>query len=130
MKILVLGAGAIGGYFGARLVQAGADVQFLVRERRCAQLRDRGLVVKSPMGDFTVPAKTVLREQIESPAELRIKQVIAASVARPTNFSHKPSIMSSASSTVTGVAAKKSRSACSLGNTSAEVPGRTPKLMR
>ena len=70
MKILVLGAGAIGGYFGARLVQSGADVQFLVRERRCAQLRDRGLVVKSPFGDFTVPAKTVLREQIESPADL------------------------------------------------------------
>jgi 2-dehydropantoate 2-reductase len=61
MRILVLGAGAIGGYFGGRLVQAGADVTFLVRERRAAQLRERGLVVRSPHGDFTVPARTLLR---------------------------------------------------------------------
>ncbi len=59
MKILVLGAGAIGGYFGGRLVQAAADVTFLVRERRAAQLRARGLVVRSPHGDFTVPAQCV-----------------------------------------------------------------------
>src|SRR5689334_21006418 len=61
MRILVLGAGAIGGYFGGRLVQAGGDVTFLVRERRAAQLAARGLVVRSPHGDFTVPARTVLR---------------------------------------------------------------------
>ena len=58
MRILVLGAGAIGGYFGGRLVQAGGDVAFLVRERRAEQLRARGLVVRSPHGDFTVPART------------------------------------------------------------------------
>ena len=61
MRILVLGAGAIGGYFGGRLVQAGGDVTFLVRERRAEQLRTRGLVVRSPHGDFTVPAQTVVR---------------------------------------------------------------------
>jgi 2-dehydropantoate 2-reductase len=61
MRILVLGAGAIGGYFGGRLVQAGGDVTFLVRERRAEQLRANGLVVRSPHGDFTVPAKTLLR---------------------------------------------------------------------
>jgi 2-dehydropantoate 2-reductase len=61
MRILVLGAGAIGGYFGGRLVQAGGDVAFLVRERRAEQLRARGLVVRSPHGDFTVPARTVVR---------------------------------------------------------------------
>ena len=70
MNILVLGAGAIGGYFGARLLQAGADVRFLVRERRAAQLAERGLVVRSPHGDFTVPARTVLQPQIEGPADL------------------------------------------------------------
>jgi 2-dehydropantoate 2-reductase len=70
MKILVLGAGAIGGYFGARLVQAGADVQFLVRERRAAQLRERGLVVRSPHGDFTVAARPLLATQIDGPADL------------------------------------------------------------
>ncbi|MET7648244.1 2-dehydropantoate 2-reductase N-terminal domain-containing protein, partial [Streptomyces sp. NPDC005426] len=43
MKILVVGAGATGGYFGARLAQAGKDVTFLVRPRRAAALRERGL---------------------------------------------------------------------------------------
>ena len=70
MKILVLGAGAIGGYFGGRLVQAGADVTFLVRARRQAQLRERGLVVRSPHGDFTVPVQALLREDITAPADL------------------------------------------------------------
>jgi 2-dehydropantoate 2-reductase len=70
MKILVLGAGAIGGYFGARLMQAGADVCFLVRPRRQAQLQANGLVVRSPHGDFTVPARAVRREQVDAPAEL------------------------------------------------------------
>jgi 2-dehydropantoate 2-reductase len=65
MKILVLGAGAIGGYFGARLVQARADVHFLVRERRAALLAGRGLVVRSPHGDFTVPARTLLAGEVQ-----------------------------------------------------------------
>lgn len=59
MKILVLGAGAVGGYFGGRLVEAGADVTFLVRPGRAAQLAKSGLVVKSPFGDVTKPVKTV-----------------------------------------------------------------------
>jgi len=59
MKILVLGAGATGGYFGARIAQVGADVTFLVRERRAAQLAANGLVVRSPLGDLTVRAKFV-----------------------------------------------------------------------
>ena len=70
MKILMLGAGAIGGYFGGRLVQAGADLSFLVRPRRQAQLRERGLVVRSPHGDFSVPVRAVLREQIDASADL------------------------------------------------------------
>jgi 2-dehydropantoate 2-reductase len=65
MRILVLGAGGIGGYFGGRLVQAGADVTFLVRPRRAAQLAANGLVVKSPLGDFATPVKTISREQAE-----------------------------------------------------------------
>ena len=62
MKILVLGAGGIGGYFGGRLAQAGADVTFLVRPKRRGQLQRDGLVVKSPLGDFAMPVKTVLAE--------------------------------------------------------------------
>jgi len=54
MRILVVGAGAIGGYFGGRMLQAGADVTFLVRERRAAELADAGLVIKSPLGDVTL----------------------------------------------------------------------------
>ena len=55
MRILVVGAGAIGGYFGARLIAAGRDVTFLVRERRAKQLDRDGLVVRSPLGDLNLP---------------------------------------------------------------------------
>jgi 2-dehydropantoate 2-reductase len=54
MRILVVGAGAIGGFFGGRLLQAGCDVTFLVRPRRAAELADAGLVIKSPNGDVTL----------------------------------------------------------------------------
>jgi 2-dehydropantoate 2-reductase len=54
MRILVVGAGSIGGYFGGRLLQANRDVTFLVRERRAAQLRETGLVIRSPMGNLHV----------------------------------------------------------------------------
>jgi 2-dehydropantoate 2-reductase len=54
MRILVVGAGAIGGYFGGRMLQAGRDVTFLVRPRRAADLADAGLVIKSPNGDVTL----------------------------------------------------------------------------
>ncbi len=52
MKILVVGAGAVGGYFGARLLAAGRQVTFLVRARRAEQLRRVGLMVRSPEGDL------------------------------------------------------------------------------
>jgi 2-dehydropantoate 2-reductase len=51
MRILVVGAGAIGGYFGGRLLQAGRDVTFLVRPKRAAELLADGLAIKSPNGD-------------------------------------------------------------------------------
>jgi 2-dehydropantoate 2-reductase len=54
MRILVVGAGAIGGYFGGRMLQAGSDVTFLVRPRRAAELASAGLVIKSPNGDVTL----------------------------------------------------------------------------
>jgi 2-dehydropantoate 2-reductase len=50
MKIIIVGAGATGGYFGAKLAQAGRDVRFLVRQGRAAALRERGLRVVSPEG--------------------------------------------------------------------------------
>jgi 2-dehydropantoate 2-reductase len=76
MTILVVGAGATGGYFGARLAQAGRDVTFLVRPRRAEQLRERGLRIVGPgagadarqelqptlvmAGELTAPADIVL----------------------------------------------------------------------
>lgn len=51
MRILILGAGGTGGYFGGRLAQAGADVTFLVRPGRAAQLQADGLKIRSPLGD-------------------------------------------------------------------------------
>lgn len=53
-RILVVGAGAVGGYFGGRLAQAGRDVTFLVRGRRAEQLRAGGLEIVGPSGDATV----------------------------------------------------------------------------
>jgi 2-dehydropantoate 2-reductase len=54
MRVLVVGAGAIGGYFGGRLLQAGRDVTFLVRPGRADELANAGLVIKSPHGDVTL----------------------------------------------------------------------------
>jgi 2-dehydropantoate 2-reductase len=54
MRILAVGAGAIGGYFGGRMLAAGCDVTFLVRPRRAAELASAGLVIKSPNGDATL----------------------------------------------------------------------------
>lgn len=67
MRILVLGAGAIGGYFGGRLAAAGNDVTFLVRPKRRAQLQQDGLRIVSPFGDLTLPVKTVTAEELSSP---------------------------------------------------------------
>jgi len=64
MKILVLGAGAIGGYFGGRLAQAGADVTFLVRPKRREQLARDGLVIESPLGNLKLPVKTVVAGEL------------------------------------------------------------------
>jgi 2-dehydropantoate 2-reductase len=58
MKILVMGAGAVGGYFGARLAAAGSDVTFVARGAHLAAIRDQGLRIESPLGNVHVkPAK-------------------------------------------------------------------------
>ncbi|HYD05471.1 MAG TPA: ketopantoate reductase family protein [Reyranella sp.] len=69
MKILILGAGAIGGYVGGRLHQSGADVTFLVRPARQQALRD-GLVIKSTKGDVTQKVKTVLKASEGGPYDI------------------------------------------------------------
>ncbi|MGK5506841.1 2-dehydropantoate 2-reductase [Brevibacillus formosus] len=61
MKVLVLGAGGIGGYFGGRLVESGVDVTFLVRERRYKQLQERGLRIQSVHGDLLLEQPQLIR---------------------------------------------------------------------
>ena len=61
MRILVVGAGATGGYFGGRLLQHGRDVTFLVHERRAQVLQRAGLVVRSPFGDMTLADPPLVR---------------------------------------------------------------------
>jgi len=71
MKILVVGAGAVGGYFGGRLAQAGRDVTFLVRSKRAEQIRAQGLRILSRYhGDFTVRPKTITAAQIVTPYDI------------------------------------------------------------
>jgi 2-dehydropantoate 2-reductase len=71
MRILVVGAGALGGYFGGRLKEAGRDVTFLVRPRRAEQLARDGLNVRSPKGDISIAAPpTVLAENLRTPFDL------------------------------------------------------------
>jgi 2-dehydropantoate 2-reductase len=71
MRILVVGAGAIGGYFGGRLLAAGRDVTFLVRARRAAQLAAGGLSIRSPHGNVDLPAPpTVQAGAISAPFDL------------------------------------------------------------
>jgi 2-dehydropantoate 2-reductase len=64
MRILVLGAGGIGGYFGGRLAEAGADVTFLVRPKRREQIAREGLRVESPVGDIQLPVRTVVAGEL------------------------------------------------------------------
>src|SRR6201987_957733 len=71
MRILVVGAGALGGYFGGRLEDAGRDVTFLVRPYRAEHLAKTGLVVRSPKGDINIAAPpTVLAENLSAPFDL------------------------------------------------------------
>src|SRR5258708_26307784 len=71
MKILVVGAGGVGGYFGGRLFQAGRDVTFLVGPRGKAELAATGIVIHSRFGDATLPGpKTILAEDLRESFDL------------------------------------------------------------
>ncbi len=71
MQILIVGAGAIGGYFGGRLLEAGRDVTFLVRPERAARLAETGLVIKSGFGDANLPSPpTILAAEVREPFDI------------------------------------------------------------
>ena len=71
MRILILGAGGTGGYFGGRLAQAGVDVTFLVRPGRAAQLQANGLQIRSALGDADLPVQHVTADALPALAAER-----------------------------------------------------------
>jgi 2-dehydropantoate 2-reductase len=71
MRYLVLGAGALGGYFGGMLIKGGADVTFLVRPKRASQLQRDGLIVKTQDGgELRTKVKTVQQDQLNGPFDV------------------------------------------------------------
>lgn len=75
MRIAVMGAGGVGGYFGGRLAQAGHEVSFVARGRHLEAIRAKGLTLKSPVGDAVLKVRAS-----ESPAELGPADVILFAV--------------------------------------------------
>jgi 2-dehydropantoate 2-reductase len=70
VRILIVGAGAVGGTLGARLDEAGEDVTFLVRPARAELLRAKGLELKSPLGDIHFAPKLLTADRLESSYDL------------------------------------------------------------
>lgn len=85
MRILVVGAGATGGYFGARLAQAGRDVTFLVRERRFQQLQQTGLVLKTPDGTEVLQPQLAQADSLNSHFDLIILTVKSFALEQAMN---------------------------------------------
>jgi 2-dehydropantoate 2-reductase len=80
MRVLVVGAGALGGYFGGRLVEAGRDVAFLVRPARAERLARHGLRIESARGDAHLRPRTVLADALDGPHDLILLAVKAYSL--------------------------------------------------
>lgn len=77
MRILIVGAGSTGGFFGAKLASAGRDVTFLVRPQRLSQLEQHGLCVKSPAGDIEIQPQLITSAQIQGPFDIVLLAVKA-----------------------------------------------------
>lgn len=72
MRILVMGSGGVGGYFGGRLAQAGCEVSFVARGAQLAALREQGLKLRSPLGDLHLPQVRCF----EDPAEAGLQDLV------------------------------------------------------
>src|SRR5579863_8461141 len=81
MRMLVVGAGATGGYFGGRLAEAGRDVTFLVRPARAAQLSEHGLEIVSPNGGFKLKPKLVTADALTPSFDVILLTVKAFALA-------------------------------------------------
>jgi len=88
MRIAILGSGAVGGYYGAKLARAGHDVTFIARGAHLAAIRERGLQIRSPMlGDFTVTAPAE-----EDPSRVGAVDVVMVAVKAYDNRTALPRI--------------------------------------
>src|SRR5260370_37044976 len=85
MRILIVGGGAVGGYFGGRLAKAGRDVTFLVRPSRAKQLCQDGLRIISPHGDVVITPKLVSADKIDTPYDLVLLSVKAYALEAAMN---------------------------------------------
>ena len=85
MRILVIGAGAVGGYFGGRLAAAGRDITFLVRARRAAEIKAKGLRIISPYGDLTLHPTLITAGEIAAPYDLILLGVKSYTLASAMN---------------------------------------------
>jgi len=81
MRVLVVGAGSTGGYFGGRLAEAGRSVQFLVRAARASRLKADGLRIVSPYGDLTLAPDVVVAGEIAGPFDVILLTVKAFGLA-------------------------------------------------
>jgi 2-dehydropantoate 2-reductase len=89
MRFGILGSGAVGGYYGAKLARAGHDVTFIARGAHLAAIRQRGLQIRSPMlGDFTVHARAE-----EDPSRAGIVDVVIVAVKAYDNATALPTIV-------------------------------------
>jgi 2-dehydropantoate 2-reductase len=85
LRILIVGAGAVGGYFGGRLAQAGRDVTFLVRPSRSKQLSRDGLRIISPHGDAVLSPKLISADKIDAPYDIIFLSVKAYALEAAMN---------------------------------------------
>ncbi|GLX80115.1 2-dehydropantoate 2-reductase [Thalassotalea insulae] len=76
MHFVIVGSGAVGGYFGARLAQSGQEVSFIARGEHLSVMQQQGLVIESLNGDFVVKSITA----VEHSAQLAIADVILLAV--------------------------------------------------
>jgi 2-dehydropantoate 2-reductase len=82
MKLMFVGAGAVGGYFGGRLIQSGHDVSFLVRANRAGQIERNGLRISSPLGDYTTMPRYHMLDGIDPDTDVAIFSCKAYDLAR------------------------------------------------
>ena len=85
LQILIVGAGAVGGYFGGRLAQAGRDVTFLVHPSRAKQLSQDGLRIISPHGDAVLSPKLISADKIDAPCDIIFLSVKAYALEAAMN---------------------------------------------